>query len=55
MKLDKNNKKKNDSPDLSQTPTQHFEQEEPTYTVINGDDIQALAIKEDDLQKVFNY
>jgi hypothetical protein len=30
-----------------------LDQDEATYTVINGDDIQALAIKEEDLQKVF--
>jgi hypothetical protein len=30
-----------------------LDQDEAIYTVINGDDIQALAIKEEDLQKVF--
>ena len=51
MFIDKS-KKKLDSPDLSQTPT-HFEhQDDVSVKIIDGEDIQALAIKEEDLQRV---
>lgn len=47
----KGNKKKGD--DVSKLSPTHSEVEEPiTLKVIDGEDIQALAIKEDDLKKV---
>ena len=43
--------KKKDSPENSESPSR-IEVEEPAFKVLDGSDIQALAIKDEDLKKL---